>query len=489
MKKQITYLTILASLISLQLSAQYCFNLVPGSPITIDSAQYIMGVDSINTDNYKDVILMYNDNPNPSANNTIYGFPGNNIPGQYGVSTSLINSTSPKTDYAYGDFNNDNINDIAYINFTNIPNVLNDTVFVKMASSLGNYFTPTVKYHTGCAVNTFITQSKVNSDNYMDLVILGRDQNFTKSIITFMYGSSNGSFATSNTYTTSSKIHELRMLDINNDTKNDLIYTTIYPSNLASDSLFVLTQTSLGTFTLTNSFDIGISTLSTNRKALDYLDVNLDGKLDISVLDHGNNQFRIALASGNAFLTPTAAISLASGNGVYAGVFPSVDLDNNGNADYIVKRLLLQGVFLDIGFETPTGYSVHTLTINTNGQDIKDVSCYDDINNDGKKDIVVITSTKMYVYLNCSITTDVNTTKNELKQISIAPNPTTNTVKLQNLTEEVNLTVYNVLGEVMISTKVNATNNEVQLTTFPNGIYNMVLTSKNAMRSIKVIKH
>lgn len=68
------------------------------------------------------------------------------------------------------------------------------------------------------------------------------------------------------------------------------------------------------------------------------------------------------------------------------------------------------------------------------------------------------------------------------------PNPVKNTLNLSYNQEISNVDVYNLLGQKVIATKLNANNGQIEMSSLPNGAYMVKVTSNNQVKTIKVIK-
>ena len=74
-----------------------------------------------------------------------------------------------------------------------------------------------------------------------------------------------------------------------------------------------------------------------------------------------------------------------------------------------------------------------------------------------------------------------------LSQLSIYPNPTNNRVHILNA-QNTDLTVYDVLGKVLMSQKINNANEVVDLSQLLSGTYFIALDQNGQRRVEKVVK-
>lgn len=76
-----------------------------------------------------------------------------------------------------------------------------------------------------------------------------------------------------------------------------------------------------------------------------------------------------------------------------------------------------------------------------------------------------------------------------LKIANLFPNPTTNILRIELANEEVfDLQVVDALGRVLISKEGSGMHEEVSMSTFPSGIYTVILSNKSGKWYEKVIK-
>ncbi len=71
---------------------------------------------------------------------------------------------------------------------------------------------------------------------------------------------------------------------------------------------------------------------------------------------------------------------------------------------------------------------------------------------------------------------------------SFYPNPVKNTLNLSYNQEISNVDVFNLLGQKVIATKLNANSGQIDMSSLPNGAYMVKVTSNNQVKTIKVIK-
>ena len=81
-----------------------------------------------------------------------------------------------------------------------------------------------------------------------------------------------------------------------------------------------------------------------------------------------------------------------------------------------------------------------------------------------------------------------NDSFNQLKTISVYPNPTNN---ILNLTIDTNakVEIYNLLGKVIAIKNINVGNSKIDLSNYPSGMYLLkVINKNNQTKTIKIAK-
>ncbi len=74
----------------------------------------------------------------------------------------------------------------------------------------------------------------------------------------------------------------------------------------------------------------------------------------------------------------------------------------------------------------------------------------------------------------------------ELKAISIYPNPSDTTISLTNIKKDYNVEVYSIIGQKVISKKINPSDNSIDISKLDSGVY--TLKFKNNKTTIKFVK-
>ena len=72
--------------------------------------------------------------------------------------------------------------------------------------------------------------------------------------------------------------------------------------------------------------------------------------------------------------------------------------------------------------------------------------------------------------------------------INCFPNPTIGKITFTNIQEELQLDITSIKGEKILTRKINANQNEIDLSNYPAGIYIFSLLNGNQSKSFKILK-
>jgi len=212
---------------------------------------------------------------NSLGTHTLSIFTGNGD-GSFRAGTSMtLNFSSSVSQPAVGDFNNDNIPDLAVCSSSLIEVLLGN----------GN-----ATFQTPRTLNTnnspfSLAVADFNSDGNMDLIAAG---SFSPSIIGILLGNGNGTFQAPKNFTTATSISAITTGELNGDGRPDLV---IASSNTNSVSVFL--GIGDGTVSLLRDIPVGRSPL-----AVTVGDMNSDGFADIVTANSSSSNVSILLGNG-----------------------------------------------------------------------------------------------------------------------------------------------------------------------------------------------
>jgi hypothetical protein len=177
----------------------------------------------------------------------------------------------------------------------------------------------------------------IDGDNYLDIIYANSAQN--NSTITVLKGVGNGSFTSVNNFTFAQSIGTIKLADLNNDTKNDIVLNNIIAS---TNSIVTFIGNGNNQFTLLNNYSVAITTTSTPAH-FNVGDINNDGYIDIASLNYtmapfGNNvphNISIFYNNGSGSLLPPTIFTYSAG-GNYIERLIIEDLNNDSKMDLAV---------------------------------------------------------------------------------------------------------------------------------------------------------
>jgi hypothetical protein len=241
--------------------------------------------------------------------------------------TPAVNYASGSTTsfVAIGDFNGDNLADLA------VSNIGDNNISVFLGSG-GGVFQPAVKYGVGTSPVSVVI-GDFNGDGKYDLVVANQDS----SNVSVLLGNGNGTFQAATSFATGSGPSSISVGDFNADGRSD-----IATANFFSNNVSVLLGNGDGTFQTAVNYASGNGPFSVVSG-----DFNGDGKTDLGTANFLDNTASMLQGNGNGTFKP--AVNFAVGSApisIIAGDFNAdgkADLvtANNGSAD--VTLLLGKG--------------------------------------------------------------------------------------------------------------------------------------------------
>ncbi len=187
----------------------------------------------------------------------------------------------------------------------------------------------------------------INGDANFDIITASCMNPYpsTQSTITVLLGAGNGSFASTASFTVSNHVTQIKIADVNNDGKTDLILDCSYGPN----SVKVLLGSGTGSFTLLNTYNI-------SSQIMDVGDMNNDGSKDIVVC------YAIQTANG-LNVTPTVNILFNDGAANFSSS-PNFTFTTMGNqTGNIMLKDLNNDNLTDIAINTWSSSIGHQNTI------------------------------------------------------------------------------------------------------------------------------
>ncbi len=265
------------------------------------------------------------------------------------------------------DVNSDSTPDII------VANQNSNTVRVLLNTGNGT-FTAQTTYSTGNSSNpSGLTVLDVNSDSKPDIIVT----NYNSANVGVLLNTGNGTFTAQTTYSTGSEPEGIAVVDVNGDSKPDIIVT-----NAGSSNVGVLLNTGNGTFTAQTTYSTGSSSSPTGVAVVD---VNSDSKPDIIVTNYNSANVGLLLNTGNG--TFTAQTTYSTGNSSEPWGVAVVDVNSDSKPDIIVTNYnnANVGVLLNTGNGTFTAQTTYSTGSSSGPEGVAVV----DVNSDSKPDIIV----------------------------------------------------------------------------------------------------
>jgi hypothetical protein len=382
------------------------------------------------------------------------------------------NSNGPRG-MASGDLNNDQILDLAI-------SIEDDSAIVILLGNGDGTFTR----GEDLAVPTQPTSLVIadfDNDNNKDLAVASR-----YSLLITYKGSGQGTFAEPVTKGASSSVRDMEAHDMNGDGYIDILLGS---GNVRSVGLFL--NDGLGNFdTRTNLY------LMRTPWHLAVGDFNKDTYPDVATGSGSYDFDNVFLLLGDSEGNYTCPDTLSPGT--YIDDVSVGDYNNDTYLDLLVADR--NGLYILNG--TGDGHFSHTDTIDyAEGAYRSKMVRTEDMNNDGRPDIVIARDQQISVYYNTGTFTsvkDISVVPNNFTLYPNYPNPfnpsTTINYELQN-TEYVELSVYNLLGQriaTLVSQKQTPGRHQVTWNAagFPSGFYFYRLKTENGshIRKMQLIK-
>jgi hypothetical protein len=340
------------------------------SSIGYDSHPHSVAVGDFNNDGRPDIVV-----PNSGTNNigVLLRHGNDSFLDQMTYSTG---SGSLPYAVAVGDFNSDQLLDIAVANF--------GTNSIGVFLGIGNgTFTPQRVFHTGSSRPRWIAVGDFNNDTHLDIAVV----NYGTNNIGILLGDGNGNFTNQLTFFTGfdSIPYALAVADLNNDGNLDIAV-----ANYGTNNVGVLFGHGNGSFGSQVVFNTGTNSLP---YAIAINDLNNDTHMDIVVVCSGSNNVGVLLGLGNGiFSMPT---TYSTGNNSFPLSVAIGDFHNDNKLDIAVANygIFSVGVFFGYGNGSFEDQMTFFTSFGSNPYSI----ATGDFNNDTRLDIAVVDFDDNYV--------------------------------------------------------------------------------------------
>lgn len=264
----------------------------------------------------------------------------------------------------------------------------------------------------------------------------------------------------------------VQFIDIENDNDQDLIIS-------GSNTIQIYQNNGSGIYTLnTNSTFPAIS-----AEGIEVADTDNDGDLDLLI--NGNTQNLLYTNDGTGVFTLVATTLQQT----FAGKNAFADLDNDGDLDLLIVGSQAGGLpnIFNILYKN-SGNNTFVQTQILGGEYIADCIIAD-FNGDGLKDIIIQGfSDDTNVYWNTSTTLGMQNPESSNQAVTFFPNPATNTVTFSSPVTIETISIYNLLGQKVLSKQFNSENFTIDLSNLSSGTYVCKLNTIGKLQTIKLIK-
>jgi hypothetical protein len=389
--------------------------------------------------------------------------------------------------------------------------------------------------------NSAVAFAHVNNDNFIDLYITGSSDVGRSSNLYINNG--NGTFSITTSPFPVSSDGSFAFEDIDNDNDNDIIITgTEGISGVGVGFTKLYTNNGSGIFSevLSTPFD------QLSSSSVVFIDAENDGDKDIILAGNDINNNKLTKLYLNNGIGVFTVSSLTTFTGISGGDLAVADSDNDGDMDVIVNGSSSQGRITKLYTNNGNGVFTEVATTPFIGSEVGAVE-FADFDNDSDKDVIVLGAItgspfavcKIYqnqgnntfvesndligTYLGCIAIADIDNDSdldfiiggthltapirnpklylNNLNSplgvlefnneivVSFFPNPATDFINFNTSNSIEIITVFNVLGEIVLTIEINTQNFKIDVSALTPGSYFAKLEGNRKSKTIKLLKH
>lgn len=308
---------------------------------------------------------------------------GNGFAAATPYSSANFGSSSGNGGLDVDDVNGDGLPDIVAVNSVDGLAVVWLNRGISTAATFATAFETAVTYNAGTANTDFYSMhlGDLNGDGKPDIAV----NRALSDLLVILMNNGDGTFASPVTYATGDNPSELVIADFNRDGRNDIMI-----GNYNDNNVSVFLNTGSGVFGARTNFALG-SVVGTdyggNPSALAVIDINLDGKLDVLVANHGtvgaeSTLTRLLGDGAGSFATPINYYSCQFTSDVKVGDFSGDGIDDALAVCDASRHTM--NYYTGIGTGTFNTVALRDMT----GGNQMNKMAIGDINNDGHLDVV-----------------------------------------------------------------------------------------------------
>ena len=264
----------------------------------------------------------------------------------------------------------------------------------------------------------------------------------------------------------------VQIIDIENDGDQDVIIS-------GSNTIKLYQNNGSGVYTL----NINTTFPAISAEGIEVADTDNDGDLDLII--NGNTQNLLYINNG-AGLFSSISTNLQQ---TFFGKNAFADLDNDGDQDLLIVGSQAGGLpnIFNIVYRND-GNNTFVQTQILGGEYIADCVIAD-FNGDGLKDIIIQGfADDTNVYWNTSTVLGISEQIVNNNSIIFYPNPAKDFINLI-LKDESLITIYNSVGQIVFTKKMNSNDFIIDISNLTNGVYIIKLNENGNSKTAKFIKH
>jgi len=251
---------------------------------------------------------------------------------------------------------------------------------------------------TGTSNPQGITAADLDADGNREIIV-GNIGNSSVSIFRNTTTSTNITFATKVDYAAINPVNYVKAIDLDNDGKRDLVTAS---NSGTAFSIYRNTTTTIGSLTFATRQDFTGQSAPAN---FDTADIDGDNKVDLIFVNYYANSFSV-FRNTSTLGTISFATRVDYSCGISPGSITAYDMDNDGKKDIAITLYTISQISIYKNTTTSIGSPTFAFSQSISTPSYPNYINNEDLDNDGKKDLVV----SNFYGNNISILKNTNTT-------------------------------------------------------------------------------